>query len=146
MGRNARTGSIPVLPTMQYIIYTDGAYSPSRNAGGIGFLVLDKDNKEIAKFAKKYRNTTNQRMEQLAAIVALESIKKPSTITIVSDSAYVVNTYTKNWKRKANLDLWERFDKAIGKHESVTFEWTKGHADNEYNKIVDYLAQEASRE
>lgn len=127
-----------------YICYTDGAYSGTRNQGGIGFIIL-KDGKEVARYSKMYKNTTNQRMEQMAAIVALESIATPSEVTIISDSQYVVSTYTKNWKRKANLDLWKRFDKAIAFHTKVEFEWTKGHADDRYNKICDKLAQEASR-
>lgn len=127
-----------------YICYTDGAYSGTRNQGGIGFIIL-KDGKEVARYSKMYKNTTNQRMEQMAAIVALESIATPSEVTIISDSQYVVSTYTKNWKRKANLDLWKRFDKAIAFHTKVEFEWTKGHADDQYNKICDKLAQEASR-
>lgn len=127
-----------------YRVYTDGAYSSARNQGGIGFVIL-KDDKEVARYSKMYKNSTNQRMEQMAAIVALESITIPSKITIISDSQYVVNTYTKNWKRKANLDLWERFDKAIEFHTKVEFLWTKGHADDQYNKICDKLAQEASK-
>lgn len=127
----------------KYMIYTDGAYSSSRNQGGIGFVII-KESKIITQFNKSYKNTTNQRMEQLAAILALESIKNPSEITIISDSAYVVNTYTKNWKRKANLDLWKRFDEAITKHIKVEFEWTKGHANDTYNKLADKLATEAS--
>lgn len=127
-----------------YIVYTDGAYSNTRNQGGIGFVIL-KDGKEAARYSKMYKNTTNQRMEQMAAIVALESITTPSEVTIISDSQYVVCTYTKNWKRKANLDLWKRFDAAIAFHTKVEFEWTKGHADDQYNKICDKLAQEASK-
>lgn len=128
----------------KYTVYCDGAYSPTRNQGGIGFLIL-KDNEEVVRYSKTYTNTTNQRMEQMAAIVALESIKTPSEVMIVSDSQYVVCTYTKNWKRKANLDLWKRLDEAISKHIKVEFSWTKGHADDNYNKICDNLAQEASR-
>lgn len=130
---------------MEYLVYCDGAYSSSRNRGGIGFIIL-KENKEVARYSKMYENTTNQRMEQMAAIVALESISTPSEVTIVSDSQYVVCTYTKNWKRKANMDLWKRFDAAINFHTKVNFSWTKGHAEDEYNKICDKLAQEASRD
>lgn len=127
-----------------YRVYTDGAYSNTLNQGGIGFIIL-KDGEVVARYSKMYKNTTNQRMEQMAAIVALESIKTPSEVTIISDSQYVVCTYTKNWKRKANLDLWERFDKAIAFHYKVDFCWTKGHAEDQYNKICDKLAQEASK-
>lgn len=128
-----------------YRVYTDGAYSSARNQGGIGFVIL-KDDKEVARYSKMYKNSTNQRMEQMAAIVALESISTPSEVTIVSDSQYVVCTYTKNWKRKANLDLWKRFDAAIAFHTKVEFEWQKGHSDSEYNNIADKLASNASQE
>lgn len=128
-----------------YKVYTDGAYSSARNQGGIGFVIL-KDDKEVARYAKMYKNTTSQRMEQMAAIVALESIVTPSEVTIVSDSQYVVCTYTKNWKRKANLDLWKRFDAAIKFHAKVEFLWVKGHDKDEYNNIADKLASNASQE
>lgn len=128
-----------------YRVYTDGAYSSARNQGGIGFVIL-KDDKEVARYSKMYKNSTNQRMEQMAAIVALESISTPSEVTIISDSQYVVCTYTKNWKRKANLDLWKRFDAAIAFHTKVEFLWVKGHDKDEYNNIADKLASNASRE
>jgi ribonuclease HI len=128
-----------------YRVYTDGAYSSARNQGGIGFVIL-KDDKEVARYSKMYKNSTNQRMEQMAAIVALESISTPSEVTIISDSQYVVCTYTKNWKRKANLDLWKRFDAAIAFHTKVEFLWVKGHDKDEYNNIADKLASNASQE
>ena len=123
-----------------YIIYADGAFSPTRNVGGIAFIVLN-NNQMIASFSKKFINTTNQRMEQLAVAVALESIKNPSNILIYSDSAYVINTYEKNWKRKCNLDLWDRLDKAKSKH-NVSFHHIKGHNGNKYNEYCDYLAKQ----
>lgn len=129
----------------KYVVFTDGAYSSARNQGGIGFVIL-KDDKEVARYSKMYKNSTNQRMEQMAAIVALESITTPSEVTIVSDSQYVVCTYTKNWKRKANLDLWKRFDAAIAFHTKVGFLWVKGHDKDEYNNIADKLASNASKE
>ena len=128
-----------------YRVYTDGAYSNTLNQGGIGFIIF-KDGEEVARYSKMYKNTTNQRMEQMAAIVALESIKTPSEVTIISDSQYVVCTYTKNWKRKANLDLWKRFDEAIKFHTKVEFLWVKGHDKDEYNNIADKLASNASQE
>lgn len=127
-----------------YTIYTDGAYSPSNNQGGIGFIIV-KDEQEVFRYSKMYKNTTNNRMEMLACIVALESFKKPASICIVSDSMYVVGTMTKNWKRKKNADLWERFDKAVSRHIDVKFEWCKGHAGNAINNQVDELAFNASK-
>lgn len=128
-----------------YIIYSDGAYSPSIDQGGVGFVVL-KGEEKIFSFSKMFSHTTNQRMEMLAAIIALESLKNASHVTIVTDSMYLVGTMTKNWKRKANLDLWERFDKAIAKHLSVNFTWVKGHDKNKYNEEADKLAFNASKQ
>lgn len=125
-----------------FIIYTDGAFSPTKKVGGIAFVILNQDEKVICDFSKKFINTTNQRMEQLAVAIALESIKTPSNIVIYSDSAYVVNTYEKNWKRKCNLDLWNRIDKAIERHNSVKFIHVKGHDGNKYNEKCDFLARQ----
>lgn len=124
-----------------YVIYADGAFSPTRNVGGIAFIILNNNEQIIASFSKKFINTTNQRMEQLAVAIALESIKNPSNILIYSDSAYVINTYEKNWKRKCNLDLWNRLDKAKSKH-NVSFQHIKGHNGNKYNEYCDYLAKQ----
>lgn len=85
-------------------------------------------------------------MEMLAMTIALESIKNPSEVTVVTDSMYLVGTLTKNWKKKANLDLWERLGKAIDKHIKVDVCWVKGHAKNEYNNEADKLAFEASKQ
>ena len=122
-----------------YKVYTDGAYSAMRNQGAIAFIIL-KNDKVVCRFSKAINNTTNQRAEQLACIYALESIKTPSNITLYSDSAYVVNTYNEGWKRKANLDLWGRLDNAKDKHNNVSFIHVKGHSDNYYNNLCDYLA------
>lgn len=128
-----------------YTVYSDGAYSIQREQGGIAFVILNNANEKIAEYSKTFLKSTSQRMEQLAAIIALESIKTPSDIKLFTDSQYVVCTYTKNWKRKANLDLWERFDKIIAFHNSVDFEHVKGHAGDKHNEYVDTLAFNASK-
>jgi ribonuclease HI len=127
---------------MDYSVYTDGAYSPSINVGGVGFIILN-DNKIVAQFSKAYKNTTNQRMEQLAVAIALESIKKANSVKVYSDSAYVVNTYNCNWKRKSNLDLWLRIDKQIKRLGNVSFYHVKGHSNNECNEKCDFFARKA---
>lgn len=127
----------------KYIIYTDGAYSSARNVGGIG-MVFISEGKKVLKFSKAYKNTTSQRMELMAAIVALESLEHASEVTIISDSQYLVKTMTDNWKRKKNLDLWERLDKLVLKH-SITFKWVKGHFEDKYNSEADKLAFDASQ-
>lgn len=125
-------------------VYTDGAYSSSRNQGGLG-IVFIKDNKVIAKFSKTYKNTTNNRMELMAVIIALQSIKDENEITIYSDSMYVIGTATQGWKRKKNLDLWEKYDAVIDSFKTVTFKHVKGHSTNIFNNLCDEMAVAASQ-
>lgn len=125
-------------------VYTDGAYSSSRNQGGLG-IVFIKDNKVIAKFSKTYKNTTNNRMELMAIIIALQSIKDENEITIYSDSMYVIGTATQGWKRKKNLDLWEKYDAVIDSFKTVTFKHVKGHSTNMFNNLCDEMAVAASQ-
>ena len=135
---------------MDLVFYTDGAYSSSRNSGGVGIICL-KDGELVLRYSKKYTNTTNNRMEMKAVILSLNSIKqKVNSIKIVSDSQYVIGCATKGWKRKKNVDLWEEYDKAF-KYASqycsdITFEWVHGHNGDKYNEIVDQLAVKASQE
>lgn len=125
----------------EYIIYTDGAYSPKSDIGAIAFVIY-KEDKIVCKFSKPYKNTTNQRMEQLACIIALKSIKDPSNVIIYTDSMYVVGTMMLKWKRKCNEDLWFGLDDLVNKHK-VIFKHIKGHNGNERNEIVDRLARQA---
>lgn len=131
-----------------YVIYTDGAYKSSLNAGGIGIVFLC-NNKKVYEYSKKYVNSTNQRMETQAVIIALNSIIKPiNSLTIITDSMYVVGTATLNWKRKANLDLWEKFDQALEKAQKlvktpIQFKHIKGHNGDIYNEKCDKLASNA---
>lgn len=131
------------MDNIEYVIYTDGAYSPKNDKGGVGFIII-KEGTEIFRFKKMFEHTTNQRMEIMAACIALESLNVSSNIKLFSDSAYLVNTMTKNWNRKSNLDLWNRLDKAVSKHQSVDFIWTKGHSNDPFNSEADMLAREAS--
>lgn len=126
-----------------YEVYTDGAYAPSRNIGAIAFVIL-KDGKVVAEFSKPYSNTTNQRMEQLAVILALKSIKQADSVHVYSDSAYVVNTYNEGWKRKSNLDLWKQLDEQLERLKNVTFSHVKGHNNVKYNERCDWFAKEIS--
>ena len=124
-----------------YIIYTDGAYSPNTQVGGIGFIIY-KDDKKVCEFSKPYSKTTNQRMEIKACIIALSSIKNPSNITIYTDSMYVVGTMTLKWQRKCNQDLWYKLDKLVNKH-NVEFIHVKGHNGDSRNERADKLATDA---
>lgn len=135
---------------LEYTIYTDGSYSPARDQGGVGIVVI-RDGNIISKFSKMYKNTTNNKMELQAVILALLAIRKPiDKLTIITDSQYVIGCATKGWKRKKNKELWAEFDAAYEKAKSlcpiIEFDWTEGHADDEYNNLCDTLAVNASQE
>lgn len=131
-------------------IYTDGAYSPLRDQGGVG-IVFIRNGEKIYEYSKMYKATTNNRCELSAVIIALHAISKNiDNIIIYSDSQYVINTITKNWKRNKNQDLWANFDKCYKQAQkfcnNISFTWVKGHKDNEWNNLADKLAVEASQE
>lgn len=135
---------------MAYIIYTDGAYSSSRNQGGVGIVIL-RDGIPVLKYSKMFKDTTNNRMELIAVIFALRCIKNNvDKITIITDSQYVLGCATKGWQRKKNQDLWKIFDKEYDilnkKCQDITWEWTHGHADDKWNNECDKLAVNASHE
>jgi ribonuclease HI len=132
-------------------IFTDGSARGNPGPGGYGaVLISGKHRKEISQ---GYRLTTNNRMELLSVIVALEALKlRGSEVTIYSDSKYVVEAVEKGWlkewvkkdfKKKKNRDLWLRFLEVYKKHK-VRFVWVKGHANNIENNVCDKLAVEAS--
>ncbi len=129
------------------IIYTDGAALGNPGKGGYGIVMLwGKARKEIAE---GFEHTTNNRMELLAVIVALETIKKPDIkIHIYTDSKYVCDAVEKKWvfgwqrtgwKNKKNIDLWKRFLN-VYKHHDVQLHWVKGHAGIKENEVCDKLA------
>jgi len=134
------------------IAYTDGACSGNPGPGGWGvWLKYGEHEKELCGGEK---NTTNQRMELQAAIEALQALKKPSQITVVSDSKYVLNGITSwihGWKKKgwknskkeavANRELWEALDVLNQKHD-VDWQWVKGHSGDEGNERADELARQ----
>ena len=136
---------------MSIIIYTDGSAKGNPGRGGYGVVMLSgKHRKEISK---GFLLTTNNRMELLAVIVAIENVKKlNSEIVVYSDSKYVVDAIEKKWvfswektnfKKKKNADLWIRFLK-IYKLFSVSFVWIKGHNNHIENDRCDYLAVSAA--
>lgn len=136
--------------------YTDGACSGNPGPGGWGALLQAKEGDTVVKeraLSGCEADTTNNRMELLAAIAALEALERPSTITIVTDSAYVKNGVTgwiHGWKRNGwktstnkpvkNIELWQRLDTAQARHR-VTWEWVKGHAGHPENERADELAR-----
>lgn len=126
-------------------IYTDGACSGNPGPGGwAAILVYGKTEKEISGFENP---STNNRMELMAAIAALESLKSECEVELITDSQYVKNGITewifgwkkKNWKDVKNRELWERLDKANARHK-VKWHWVKGHNGHEMNERVDKLA------
>ena len=136
--------------------YTDGACSGNPGPGGWGVLMQAKDGEALLKereLCGGEAQTTNNRMELLAAISALETLERASAITVVTDSAYVKNGVTSwihGWKRNGwktsnkkpvkNVELWQRLDEARSRHE-VTWEWVKGHAGHPENERADALAR-----
>lgn len=129
------------------IIYTDGAALGNPGKGGYGVVMLWGNARK--EMAEGFEHTTNNRMELLAVIVALETIKKPDIkIHIYTDSKYVCDAIEKKWvfgwqragwKNKKNVDLWQRFLHVYKEHD-VQFHWVKGHAGIKENEVCDKLA------
>ena len=140
----------------ELLAFTDGACSGNPGPGGWGVLLQAREGERIVKERELSGGepaTTNNRMELLAAINALESLSRPSSITIITDSAYVKNGITgwlygwkKNgWKTASNKpvkneELWKRLEAAQGRHQ-VRWEWIKGHAGHPENERADALAR-----
>jgi len=136
--------------------YTDGACSGNPGPGGWGVLLIARDGDTVVKekeLCGGAPDTTNNRMELLAAINALESLSRASSLTVVTDSAYVKNGITSwlhGWKRNGwrtaskkpvkNDDLWKRLDIAQARHD-VAWKWIKGHAGHAENERADELAR-----
>jgi ribonuclease HI len=136
----------------EIIIYTDGAARGNPGPGGYGVVLMSgKHRKELSE---GFRRTTNNRMELLAVIKALEALKQPgSKVTIYTDSKYVADAVNKGWvfqwerngfKKKKNPDLWKRFLEIYRKH-NVRLVWVKGHDNIKENERCDHLAVEASK-
>ena len=133
-------------------IYTDGACSGNPGPGGWGALMQFGANERELKGGEP--QTTNNRMELFAAIAALEALKRPCTVNLHTDSTYLRDGITKwiiNWKRNGwktaakkpvkNVDLWQRLEAAIQRHE-IAWRWVKGHAGDPGNEAADALAQQ----
>ncbi len=134
--------------------YTDGACSGNPGPGGWGALLIAREGDRVVKeraLSGGEAETTNNRMELLAAITALETLDRPTKLTVVTDSAYVKDGITKwihgwkrnGWKKKGglkNVELWQRLDAAAARHD-VTWEWVKGHAGHPENERADELAR-----
>ncbi|MDR7123423.1 ribonuclease HI [Pseudotabrizicola sp. 4114] len=140
----------------QLYAYTDGACSGNPGPGGWGVLMIARDDAAVLKERELYggeADTTNNRMELMAAISALEALSRPSDLIIVTDSAYVKNgvtTWIHSWKRRGwktadnkpvkNIELWQRLETAQARHK-VEWRWIKGHAGHVENERADALAR-----
>lgn len=134
------------------IIYTDGSARGNPGPGGYGAILMYGDHRK--ELAQGYRRTTNNRMELMAVIAALQSLKRTDLrVTIYSDSQYVVRAVEEGWLEKwirtqfkggkKNRDLWEVYD-SISKAHQIRFHWVKGHAENPHNNRCDELATAAA--
>lgn len=135
-------------------IFTDGSCLGNPGPGGYGALLRYKGHEKA--LSEGFFLTTNNRMELLAAIVALETLKRPCNIVLTTDSQYVrqgITQWVHNWKRRGwrkadkspvvNVDLWQRLDAAITRHQ-IDWQWVKGHAGHPENERCDELARAAA--
>jgi ribonuclease HI len=138
------------------IIHTDGACSGNPGPGGWGAILTFGDKEKELKGSEAH--TTNNRMELMAAISALDALKKPCRVDLHTDSKYVqdgISKWIHGWKRNGwktadkkpvkNVDLWKRLDEAIARHD-VKWHWVKGHVGHELNERADQLARDAIAE
>ena len=146
------------MPKHRLVAYTDGACSGNPGPGGWGVLLQALSDGKVVKereLSEGEELTTNNKMELMAAIAALEILDRSSEITIFTDSKYVMNgiqTWLSGWKKNSwktsskkpvkNADLWKRLDALCQQHE-VDWKWVKGHAGNIGNERVDELARRA---
>ena len=141
--------------TKKVVIYTDGACSGNPGPGGWGaILTFDGHEREICGGEA---DTTNNRMELMAAISALETLTRPCAVEVHTDSQYLrggVTGWMDNWKKRGwltadkkpvkNIELWQRLDEARSRHD-VSWHWVKGHAGHDMNERADELARQGMK-
>ena len=133
-------------------IYTDGACRGNPGPGGWGVVLRYKGREKTLYGGEPH--TTNNRMELMAAIAGLEALKRPSHVALTTDSQYVkrgITEWLMDWKRRGwktadrkpvkNVDLWQRLDEAVGKHQ-VRWHWVRGHTGHVDNELADVLANQ----
>ena len=138
------------MPQRTVVIYTDGACSGNPGPGGWGSVLMYRGHRR--ELSGGEADTTNNRMELMAVIQALEALKRPCNITIHTDSTYVMKGMTewlpqwkkRDWKTAArkpvkNVDLWKHLDELVNKHQ-VKWEWVRGHTGHAENELADALA------
>ena len=147
----AKTGSRPAVT-----IFTDGACSGNPGPGGWGAILMSGSHRK--ELSGGEANSTNNRMELMAAIASLEALKGPSTVELTTDSVYVRDGITKGihgWQRNGwktadkkpvkNVELWQRLDAVVARHK-VNWHWVKGHAGHPENERADELARQGLAE
>ena len=140
--------------TKQVEIFTDGSCLGNPGPGGYGIVLRYKQTEK--QLAKGYKRTTNNRMEMMAAVVALNALKEPCHVILTTDSQYVrqgITQWIHNWKKRGwktankepvkNADLWQALDKETARHQ-VEWHWVKGHAGHRENEICDEIARAAA--
>ena len=144
------------MSSSEVTIHTDGACSGNPGPGGWGAILTFGDHEKELRGGEVH--TTNNRMELMAAISALEALKRPCTVNIYTDSEYLkggITGWINGWKRNGwrtadkkpvkNVDLWQRLDAALQRHQ-VNWHWVRGHAGHVMNERADRLAREAIAE
>lgn len=127
----------------QYLVYTDGGCSLNPGGrGGYGVVIIDCETGEISELSGGYLSSTNNRMEIMAAIEGLKALPEGVTVTLFSDSQYLLNTMDGQWQKKKNLDLWEILQNEQEKR-SISLCWVRGHTGDIYNERCDHLATAA---
>lgn len=142
------------MMTKQVEIFTDGSCLGNPGPGGYGIVLRYKQTEK--QLAKGFALTTNNRMEMMAAVVALRALKEPCNVILTTDSQYVrqgITQWIHNWKKRdwqtsakkpvKNADLWQALDKETARH-SVDWRWVKGHAGHRENEICDDIARAAA--
>ena len=140
--------------TKQVEVFTDGSCLGNPGPGGYGIVLRYKQTEK--QIAKGFKLTTNNRMEMMAAVIALRSLKQPCNVTLTTDSQYVrqgITQWIHNWKKRGwktaskkpvkNADLWQALDVESQRHQ-VDWKWVKGHAGHRENEICDEIARLAA--
>lgn len=140
------TRSLPLIqeeaaakaPSKQFTIYTDGACSGNPGPGGWAYIMLDEQGAEYAASGFE-ADTTNNRMEMMAALMAIRALPPNASAILFSDSNYVISTMRGKFAKKKNLDLWKLLDDAVIGHD-ITYNWVKGHDGDQYNERCNDMA------
>ena len=133
-----------------YVIYTDGSCDPNPGVGGFGAVIEDEAG-AVLEVSGRLHDTTNNRMELLAALKALEACDAGSKVHVITDSRYLEQGATvwyrawvaKGWRKVVNPDMWQALLAEHGRHHDVTYEWVKGHEGHPGNEQAHQLAEQA---